>query len=643
LLVDLYTTLDRTDRVVAVCLDYLRSVGIQWSAHPSEEEARGEYERIWTKIGHRAIEDLIDLPLMSDPTSLGTLDVLTKFLGPVAYTDPNLVSVTTCRAINLSLEQGNGDGSCVAYVWLGRIAGPHFGDYKAGFRFGQLGYELAGKRGLERFKAPTYLWFAQFVVPWMKHVRTSRDLMRGAFEVASKTGDITTQSYCFDNLNTNFLASGDPLVEAQRQAEDGLEFVERVRYGFGVDIISGQLGLIRTLRGVTGKFGCFDDGQLSETQLESHFAAEPAATQPACWYWIRKLQAHFFAGDSQAAIDAAAKAQPLLWASPATFEIAEFHFYAALARATAFDSSFTKASKDNSPFTNAEEDLSSEARMAKEEHFKALAEHHQQLVLWASNCPENFENRAALVGAEIARIQEREIAAEHLYEKAIRSSQANGFVHNEAIASELAARFYAARGFDTIADTYLRKARYCYLRWGAAGKVRQLEQRHPRLREEEPISGLTSTVGTPVEELDLATVVKVSHAVSEEIVLEQLIETLMVIAIEHAGAQRGLLILPFGDEYRIVAEATTGVDQVKVQMQPATVGPSDLPDSLLRYVLRTQESVILEPFATRRKSGCTGRTCFRRGRIHSSAPPQIDSLPASCETGKTDGCALFGE
>ncbi|MBV8279223.1 MAG: serine/threonine-protein kinase PknK, partial [Verrucomicrobia bacterium] len=454
--VDLYTTLDRTDRVVAVCLDYLRSLGVEWSAHPTAEEARREYERVWITIGKRTIEELIDLPSMRHPTSRGTLDVLTKFLGPVAYTDPNLVSLTACRAINLSLEQGNGDGSCVAYVWLGRIAGPHFGDYKAGFRFGQLGYSLAGKRGLERFKAPTYLWFAQFVAPWMKHVRTCRDLMRSAFDAAGKAGDINTQSYCFDNLNTNFLASGDPLVEAQRQAEDGLEFVERVRYGFGVDIISGQLGLIRTLRGVTGKFGCFDDGQLSETQLESHFAAEPAATQPACWYWIRKLQAHFFAGDSQAAIDAAAKAQPLLWASPATFEIAEFHFYAALARATAFDSSFTKASKDNSPFTNAEEDLSSEARMAKEEHFKALAEHHQQLVLWASNCPENFENRAALVGAEIARIQEREIAAEHLYEKAIRSSQANGFVHNEAIASELAARFYAARGFDTIADTYFR-------------------------------------------------------------------------------------------------------------------------------------------------------------------------------------------
>ncbi|MBV9873148.1 MAG: AAA family ATPase [Verrucomicrobia bacterium] len=571
--VDLYTTLDRTDRVVAVCLDYLRSVGIEWSAHPSEEEARREYERIWIRIGHRSIEDLIDLPLMNDPTSLGTLDVLTKFLGPVAYTDPNLVSLTACRAINLTLEQGSSDGSCVAYVWLGRIAGPHFGDYKAGFRFGQLGYELAGKRGLERFKAPTYLWFAQFVVPWMKHVRTSRELMRGAFEVARKAGDITTQSYCFDNLNTNLLAAGDPLVEAQRQAESGLEFVEKTAYGFGIDIITGQLGLVRTLRGLTRKFGSFDDEEICETQLERRFAAEPAATQPACWYWIRKLQARFFAGDYQAALDAAAKAQPLLWASPATFEIAEYHFYAALARAAVYD------------FTTPD---------SRFEHCTALAEHQRQLALWAGHCPENFENRAALVGAEIARIEKRELAAEQLYEKAIRSSHTNGFDHNEAIASELAAHFYEARGFGTIAEAYLRKARYCYQRWGAVGKLRHLDELHPELRADEPVSGLTSTIGTPVEQLDLATVMKVSHAVSEEIVLEQLIKTLMVIAVEHAGAQRGLLILPFGDEYRIVAEANTGADQVEVRVRQAAVLPADLPDSLLRYVLRTQESVILD-------------------------------------------------
>ena len=125
---------------------------------------------------------------------------------------------------------------------------------------------------------------------------------------------------------------------------------------------------------------------------------------------------------------------------------------------------------------------------SEQQHLEALAAHHRQLEIWAENCPENFENRAALVGAEIARIEGRELDAERLYEQAIRSARANGFVHNEALANELAARFYAARGFEKIAHAYLRDARYCYLRWGADGKVRQLDQLYPHLREEEPVA-----------------------------------------------------------------------------------------------------------------------------------------------------------
>ena len=167
--------------------------------------------------------------------------------------------------------------------------------------------------------------------------------------------------------------------------------------------------------------------------------------------------------------------------------------------------------------------------------------------MWAEVNPETFENRAAIVGAEIARIEGRVLDAQELYEKAIRSAHANGFVHNEALANELAGRFYAARGFEKIATTYLRDARHCYLRWGADGKVRQLEQLYPHLRADKPISDPTATILAPVEHLDLATVIKVSEAVSGEIVLEKLIDTLMRTAIEHAGAERGLLILPRGD------------------------------------------------------------------------------------------------
>src|SRR5262249_17746400 len=140
------------------------------------------------------------------------------------------------------------------------------------------------------------------------------------------------------------------------------------------------------------------------------------------------------------------------------------------------------------------------------EHVQALAAHYRQLRERAENCPKNFESRAALVGAEIARLEGRELDAERLYEEAIRSARENDFVHHEAVANELAARFYAARGFETISHAYLRNARYGYLRWGADGKVRQLDTLYPHLRHDGPFPGPTSTIEAPVESLDLATV-----------------------------------------------------------------------------------------------------------------------------------------
>jgi predicted ATPase len=442
--VDLYTILDQSDRAVAVCLDYLRHLGVEWSPHPTREEVEREYERIWSRLGNLEIEELIDLPLMSDPAFLATLDVLTKGVEPAHFTDENLSSLVICRMVNLSLEHGNSDGACVAYVYLGMIAGPRFGNYNIGFRFGRLGHELVEKRGLKRFQARTYLAFGSHVMPWTKHVRACRDLIRRTFEAANKVGDLCFAAYSFNNVNTNLLAAGDPLSEVQREAEYAIGFAQKARFGLVIDIITAQLGLVRTLRGSTPEFGSFDDGKFDELQFERHLASDPAAL-PECFYWIRKLQARFLAGDYACAIDASLKAQRLLWTAPSNFEIAEYHLYGGLCRAASWDAAFPDQ---------------------KQQHFEALTAHHRQLDVWAENCPENFENRAALVGAEIARLEGRDLDAMHLYEKAIHSAHVSGFVHNEALANELAARFYMPRGFDKIANTYLRDARDCYLQWG---------------------------------------------------------------------------------------------------------------------------------------------------------------------------------
>ena len=133
-------------------------------------------------------------------------------------------------------------------------------------------------------------------MPWTKHVRAGRDLVRRAFEAANKIGDLTFAAYSCNNLNTNLLAAGDPLAEVQREAENGLAFAQKARFGLVIDIITAQLGLIRTLRGLTPKFGSFDDEQFDELRIERHLASNPDLALPECWYWIRKLQARFFAG-----------------------------------------------------------------------------------------------------------------------------------------------------------------------------------------------------------------------------------------------------------------------------------------------------------------------------------------------------------
>ncbi|HVQ12292.1 MAG TPA: ATP-binding protein, partial [Vicinamibacterales bacterium] len=410
------------------------------------------------------------------------------------------------------------------------------------------------------------------VMPWTKHPASGQDLVRRAFDAFYRAGEMAFAGYCFTTSFALSLAVGAPLAEVQAEAERGLAFSRKAQLSVVNGVLSTQLALTRTLRGLTTTFGRLDHEGYDERGTELYLASNRNLGFVECFYWVRKLQARFLAGDYSSAVDAAMNVPRLLWNTPSNFETVEFHLYGALAHAAAHD-------------------VASDEQRRK--HLEALVGHHRQLEVWAQHNPVTFENCAAIVGAEIARIEGRVLEAQDLYEKGVRSAHDQGFVHNEAIANERAGCFYAARGFEKIAVTYLRDARYCYRRWGADAKVRQLGQIYPQIGVEESIVDATATMQTPVEHLDLATVIKVSEAVSGEIVFERLIDALMRAAIEHAGAERGLLILPRGDEYRIEAEATIGSSDVKVELRQTDVTAAQLPISVLRYAIRTREGVLL--------------------------------------------------
>ena len=245
----LYTALDRLDRGIEMCLEYLRRDGTTWLAHPTGDEVQREYDRIWSLLGDRKIGNLLDAPLVANPDILDVLDVLTEFLTTAMFFDQDLCAFVICRMMNLSLEHGISDASCVAYLWFGIIAGPRFGNYERAFKFGELGYDLMERRGLKRYEARNCLCF-EVVVTWTKHAKCGRDLLRHAFDVAYRMADFTYAAYSLTELIPNFLVVGDPLAEAQAEAEKGVAFGKRARVGLAVDMLRSNLQLIRTLRGL---------------------------------------------------------------------------------------------------------------------------------------------------------------------------------------------------------------------------------------------------------------------------------------------------------------------------------------------------------------------------------------------------------
>ena len=553
--ITLYTALDQTEKAIEACLAYLRCIGIDWSLHPTPEDLHQEYQQIRRRLADRSIEEFASLPLCTDTTILATMNVLTTAHTAACHFDNNLNCLIVCRMVNLSLEYGNSDAACYAYVTLGMILGPRFGAYREGFSFGKLAHTLVEKHRLRRFEARVLMCFGNMVSPWVQHVRLGREWIRRAFVVAHERGDLNFAAYSSNHLAVNLLLCGDPLVEVQRETEMSLDYCRKAQVGSATDVAAAELRLVKSLRGIPPGIGPLDESILDDSRFQPGLGVNPNPPISAFLYWLFTLQLHFFRSDYAIALEAAARAEKLLWASPSFLQLFELPFYAAMTRAACHDSS-------------AEED--------KPRLRTALLDHYRQIEKGAHHCPENFGCRSALVSAEIARLDDRPLDATKLYEEAIQLAREQGFIAIEGLACEFAGRFHRTQGLPTIADAYIANARGCYERWGATRKVRELDESHPHLH------------------LDVETVVRASQTLSGEMDLPILIEKLLQLAIIHAGAERGLLLQVFDFGPRIEAEGTSGSEGVRIAVRQERIRSVDLPQSMLRYVLRTHQRVLID-------------------------------------------------
>jgi predicted ATPase len=232
-------------------------------------------------LGSRQIEELVDLPLITDPEVLDTLDVFSDAITPAFFADEHLASLVVCRLVCLGLEHGNSDASCYGYVWLAFLAGPRFGNYGDGYRFGQLGYDVVEKRGLSRYQARTYLCVGALVMPWTKHPSSGQQLVRRALDAVYRVGDLAFAGYSWHTSTTLSLATGAPLPEVQAEAEKGLAFAAKAQLGLAHGICGSQLALARSLRGTTATFGHLEHDGYSETEPTWTRRAGERATRAA--------------------------------------------------------------------------------------------------------------------------------------------------------------------------------------------------------------------------------------------------------------------------------------------------------------------------------------------------------------------------
>jgi PAS domain S-box-containing protein len=569
----LYQVAGKYDDGVTVALEALRLVGITFPESDEEIQAAAaaELANVPINLRGRFIGELVDSPLAVDPTVQAIINLLVEAM-PCAYIGrPKLFPLITPKAVNFSLRYGHTNQSSFAYGVFAVMLVSAVGDLATAFQYSEMSLRLNEKLENPRLRGTLLHLYGDHINFWRRHISTGMPILEQAFLACLEVGDLVYAGFLAFETVWQAIEKGDTLQDVLALSMKYAAFAQESHNDAVYETIRLEQQFIASLQGKTSDPMSFEDGLFDE---EACFAVIVEATFGCgiVFYRIMQQILAFVHGRHAEALEAAARAEPMLGAAMAMPIEATYHFCHALTLTALYPAA-------------------SAARQA--EYRRILGDKLKKLELWAENCPDNYRNRHALLLAEIARLEGRDLDAMHLYEEAIQSARRNGFIQNEAIAHEIAARFYAARGFETIAQTYLKNARYCYLRWGALGKVRQIDREYPLPHEERSLSS-AATIETPIEQLDLGTVMKVSQAVSGQIVLEQLVQTLMVIAVEHAGAERGLLILPYGEEHRIAAEARTDREAVEVHLQNASVAPADLPDSLLRYVIRTQESVILD-------------------------------------------------
>uniref|UniRef100_UPI0037C17B6B PAS domain-containing protein n=1 Tax=Chamaesiphon sp. OTE_8_metabat_110 TaxID=2964696 RepID=UPI0037C17B6B len=567
-------------KAINTVLQVLPQFGISFPEQPGQLDIQIELDAVSRLVKEKPIEDLIHLPEMSEPNKLVVMRILSRITISAWIAAPGLMSLLVSKQVSLSIEYGNALTSSFAYANFGLILCGRVGDIQTGYEFGQLALKLLSRPQSHSLRARTLLIVNTFTIHWKEHVRKTFQPLLEAYQSGLETGDLEFAAYAAHSYCFNSYAVGEELIEVEHKMTTYNEAIRQINQETALTWNQIFHQTVANLRGCsvtpTRLVGEFYNEQ---DRLPQHEVANDGTA--IFDVYANKLILYYLFSDYAQAVENAAIAERYLTQIVGTSFVPFYYLYDSLARLATY--------------------LDSSDRVQAEILIK-VAISQKKMKHWADRAPMNYLHKYQLVQAETARVLDRLLEAEEFYEQAIQGARDNEYLQEEALAYELAARFYLFRGREKFAQTYMKEAHYCYERWGAMAKVKDLETRYPQFFPQSsgmantPIhttSGTTSNHSPTA--FDLATVMKASQAISSEIELEQLLGSLMQILIENAGAQTGCLILENSGEWAIEAayelNDRQNVGDLRV-LQSIPIA-NRLPESMIQYVIRTHESVLL--------------------------------------------------
>ena len=532
------------------------------------------------KLKKAGAQYFLHMPKMTDPEVGTKLLLQTKMATAGYFANQDYLVLGSLGMLDLTYEHGESYASSISVVTWGLLSSLALGDLKAGDEFGEVGLQLSKRYKDRAIRSKVNGIYSFLVRHWCHPLNESLELMREGFRYGYEGGDLQWACYNAAQYVLFISALGwniDTVIDEIRKYD---EFAYRSQDRFWIDVNEILRLQLENLRGDLEDPTSFNDGKFDEEQFLATLPPKDSE-RTIVYYHIYKAQLCYLRGDFEAAREQCEQTEKYLEIIGGQFTVHEHAFYYALTLTALYPSQNPRQ---------------------KRKFRKLINAHLKKLRKWSQSCPANCLHKALLVEAELAGLDGKQHDAMERYEQAIQTAREQEYVNHEGMANLLAGKCCIRAGLQTSAKAYLVNARYGYERWGALGLVDDLNKTYPELLPQDDVGRSaapvfetsTKTTEEISDRLDLDAMMRASQTISGEGILGELLEKIMKIAMQNAGAERGFLILERDGSLTIESEGSVTPDKVTVLQSVSVDEQSDICASLIQYVVRTKESVVLD-------------------------------------------------